>query len=104
MRIKYDFEDEYKGVELGEKLDGLLYSPKKFIETKLTSILTDIEKEEAINKDAHILIGGIKDEEPSISIMNYSPTLRDKINNILTIDVKMYLLTEIEEIVQRNFK
>jgi len=99
MRIKYDFEDDYKDIDLGQRLNRMLYFPKRLIEHKLQSIKTEIELEEIEDKSACILIGGIKEDNPSISINNYSISVKKKIDKLFTENDKLYILNEMEELV-----
>ena len=103
MRIKYDFEEEYNDVDLGEKLNYILSFPKRYIEHKLKPIKEDIDTREAENPEAHFLIGGVTEEEESISINGYGKELMEKINALFTEDDKIYLLMEVEDLL-RHFR
>lgn len=98
MRIKYDFEDEYKDIELGEKLDRLLSFPKKKIELLLRNIKTEMEAEEATNDEAHILLYGIKEDDPGVGIFDYSAEMKIKIREILTEDEMIAIIMDLDEL------
>ncbi|HRH48419.1 MAG TPA: hypothetical protein PLP23_06700 [Panacibacter sp.] len=100
MRIKYDFEDDYKDVELGERLEYLLNFPKKYISMKLDPIKKEMEKDEKENEEACILIGGIQEDDPSITICFYSDNVKSKIEELFPINDKIYILEQMEDLLK----